>query len=65
MLLGSLGADLLGIILAWKWIVWAGSTNKKRKRIVRAGYGNNGIFNAASFFDKLWNTKILSERTKI
>ena len=30
MLLGSLGASLLGNLLAWKWIVRAGLENKKR-----------------------------------
>ena len=32
MLLGTLGASLLGNMLAEKWIVRAGSGNKKRKR---------------------------------
>ena len=40
MLLGTLGASLLGNILAGKGIVRAGSGNKKRKGTVRAGYGN-------------------------
>ena len=40
MLLGSLGAGLLGNVLAGKGIVRAGSGNKKGKRIVTAGYGN-------------------------
>ena len=39
MLLGTLGASLLGNILAGKGIVRAGSGNKKGKGIVRAGYG--------------------------
>ena len=67
MLLGTLGASLLGNILAGKGIVRAGSgrhsfsaapltsssyVNKKGKEIVRAGYGKNRIFNTASFFDK-------------
>ena len=39
MLLGALGAILLGNILAGKVIVRAGSGNKKGKGIVRAGYG--------------------------
>ena len=38
MLLGTLGASLLGNILAGKGIVRAGSGNKKGKGIVRAGY---------------------------
>ena len=39
MLLGTLGASLLGTILAWKGIVRVGPGNKKGKGIVRAGYG--------------------------
>ena len=44
MLLGTLGASLLGNLLAGKGIVRAGSGNKKGKRIVRAGYGNEWDF---------------------
>ena len=58
-LLGTLGASLLGNILAGKGIVRAGSGNKKGKGILRAGSGHplpstskkNGIFNAASSFN--------------
>ena len=39
MLLGTLGANLLGNILTGKGLVRAGSGNKKRKGIVRAGHG--------------------------
>ena len=39
MLLGTLGASLLGNLLAGKGIVRAGSVNKKGKGIVRAGTG--------------------------
>ena len=39
MFLGTLGASLLGNMLAGKGIVRADSGNKKRKGIVRAGYG--------------------------
>ena len=39
MFLGTLGASLLGNILAGKGIVRAGSGNKKGKEIVRAGTG--------------------------
>ena len=39
MLLGTLGASLLGNLLAGKGIKRAGSGNKKGKGIVRAGYG--------------------------
>ena len=44
MLLGTLGASLLGNMLAGKWIVRAGSGNKKGKRIVRAGTGKERDF---------------------
>ena len=37
MLLGTLGASLLGNLLAGKGIVRAGSENEKGKGIVRAG----------------------------
>ena len=52
MLLGTLGASLLGNLLTGKGIVRAGTGNKKGKGIVRAGTGCHGIFNAASFFNK-------------
>ena len=46
MLLGTLGASLLGNLLTGKVIVRAGSGNKKEKGIVRAGSGNkNGKWN--------------------
>ena len=44
MLLGTLGASLLGNLLTGKGIVRAGSVNKKGKGIVRAGYGNKMDF---------------------
>ena len=44
MLLGTLGARLLGNILAEKGIVRAGYGNRKRKGIVRAGYRNEMDF---------------------
>ena len=44
LLLNTLGASLLGNILAGKGIVRAGSGNKKRKGIVKAGYGKNWDF---------------------
>ena len=40
MLFGTLGANLLGNLLAEKEIVRAGSENKKGKGLVRAGSGN-------------------------
>ena len=44
MLLGTLGASLLGNLLSGKGIVRAGSGNKKGKEIVRAGSGNKMDF---------------------
>ena len=44
MLLGTLGASLLGIFLSGKGVVRAGSGNKKGKAIIRAGYGNKMNF---------------------
>ena len=44
MLLGTLGASLLGNLLAGKGIVRAGSGNKKGKGIVRTGYGKEWNF---------------------
>ena len=40
MLLGTLGAILLGNMLAGKGVVRAGSGNKKGKGILRSGSGN-------------------------
>ena len=40
MLLRALGASLLGKLFSRKWIVRAGSGNKKGKGMVRPGYGN-------------------------
>ena len=56
MLLGPLGARLLGNLLAGKGTVRAGSGNKKEKGIVRAGSGNKkgkGIVRAGT--GKQWN----------
>ena len=44
MLLGTLGASLLGNLFTGKGIVRAGSGNKKGKGIVRAGYGKEWDF---------------------
>ena len=44
MLLGTLGASLLGNLLAGKVIVRAGSGNKKGKGIERAGTGKTSDF---------------------
>ena len=44
MLLGTLGASLLGNLLAGKGIVRAGSGNKKGKGILKAGTGKEWDF---------------------
>ena len=44
MLLGTLGASLLGNLLTGKGIVRTGTGNKKGKRIVRAGAGKQWDF---------------------
>ena len=44
MLLGTLGASLLGNLLVGKGIVRAGSGNKTEKGIVRAGAGKEWVF---------------------
>ena len=44
MLLGTLGASLLGNILAGKGIVRASSENKKGKGILRVAYGKEWDF---------------------
>ena len=44
MLLGTLGASLLGNLLSGKGTVRAGSGNIKGKGIVRAGYGKGWDF---------------------
>ena len=44
MLLGTLGASLLGNLLSGKGIVRAGSGNKNEKEIVRAGSGKDWDF---------------------
>ena len=52
MLLGTLGASLLGNLLSGKGIVRAGCGNNKGKGIVRECSGINWIFNDASSFNK-------------
>ena len=44
MLLGNLGASLLGSMLTGKGMLRAVYGNKKGKKIVRAGYGNKMDF---------------------
>ena len=58
MLFGTLGASLLGNMLAGKGIVRAGYESKKGKGIVRVGYGNKqgkGILRAAYVIKKVRN----------
>ena len=43
MLLGTLGASLLGNMWTGKGIVRAGYGNKKGNGIIRAGYGNKSF----------------------
>ena len=59
MLLSTLGGSLSGNLWTGKGILRACSGNNKGKRIVTSGTGKNGIFNAASSFNKFRNTKIL------
>ena len=53
MLLGSLGASLLGNMLAGKGIVRAGYGNKEGKGMLRAGYGSKKVSDSISSFNKL------------
>ena len=62
MLLGTLGASLLGNLLGGKGILRADSGNNKGKGIVRAGTGKkNGIFNAFSSSNKFRNIVNMSQ----
>ena len=60
-LLDTLGASMLGNILAGRRIVRAGSENKKENELQKLVIEKNGILNASLYFNKLWNTKVLSE----
>ena len=53
MLLGSLGASLLGNMLAGKGIVRAGYGNKEGKGMLGAGYGSKKVSDSTSSFNKL------------
>ena len=60
MFLGTLGATLLGNMLAGKRMLRAGCRNKEGKNNVKELImETKWIFNVASFFNKLWNTKVL------
>ena len=52
MLLGTLGATLLGNLLTGKGIVRAGLEKKKEKELQELVLENNGIFNITSSFNK-------------
>ena len=67
MLLGTLGASLLGNLLTGKRSIatsqdWG--TIRAAEGTIRAGKETK-IFNAALSFNKFWNTKVLSKWTKI
>ena len=64
MLLGTLGASLLGNVLAGKGIVRVGSGNKKEKELWELIIEKNAIFNVPSSVNKFWNTEVLLEWTK-
>ena len=62
MLLGTLGASLLGNMLTGKGVLRASYGNKEGKGVLRAGYGNIYIyifFDSTSYFNKLWNKEVL------
>ena len=60
-MLDTLGASMLGNILAGRRIVRAGSENKKENELQELVIEKNGILDASLYFNKLWNTKVLSE----
>ena len=60
MLLCTLGASLLGNMLAGKWIARTGYGNKKEKG---PDMEKNGIFNSTLSFNKLWNIEVLLNGT--
>ena len=47
MLLGTLGAGLLGNVLSGKGMLRAGYGNKEGKEILRGGYGSKNISDSA------------------
>ena len=67
MLLGTLGASLLGNMLIGKVTLGAGYGNEEGKGILRAGYGSsiNENFDSNPSFYNLWNTEVLSKLTYI
>ena len=69
MLLGTLGASLLGNLLTGKGTIVASQDEvqleqvKVHLELVKALLEQMRIFNAASYFYKIWNTKVSSKRT--
>ena len=65
MLLVTLGASLWGNITTGKMMLKAGYGNKDAKGMLRASYGLSIKANISfsPSFNKVWNTKILSEWT--
>ena len=65
MLLGNLGASLLGNLWTGKGLQELVQEIKKEKEFLKLVLQKIGIFITASSFNKLWNTKVLSKWTKI
>ena len=61
MLLGTLGASLLGNMLTGRGILRASYGNKEGTEVLRAGYENKIIFDFTPSFKKLCNTEVLLE----
>ena len=60
MLLDTLGASLLGNVLTGKGTIRARKINLEQERALLK---QASIFNAISFFNNFWNTKLLSKWT--
>ena len=61
MLLGTLGASLLGIMLTGKGILSIDFQFKEEKGILRDTDHGNKTINSTPSFNKLWNAEVLSE----
>ena len=64
MLLGTLGASLLGNLLTGKGTITAGEGVTATSQEDKVQLEQARIFNAAWSFNKFWNTKVLSEWSK-
>ena len=64
-LLGTLGANLLGNLLPESGMLSAEFGNKEGKGTLRSGFRSSKKkkINSTRFFNKLWNTELLSEWT--